>query len=368
MSDRPPMQPSGTDNGSNELLKVTNLKVHFPVTRGFVFRRQIGSLRAVDGIDLEIGRGETLGLVGESGCGKTTTGRALLRLVKLTSGEILMDGRDVAQLRGEALRQTRRRMQMIFQDPYSSLDPRMTAGSIIAEPLSTFRLARGSQLKQMVQELMDECGLNPAHVNRYPHEFSGGQRQRIGIARALALKPDFIVADEPISALDVSIQAQILNLLKTLQERYELSYLFITHDLAAVRLVAHRVAVMYVGKLVEEASSTKITEHPLHPYTRALISAVPIPDPAKERARQRVVLPGDVPSLMNPPSGCCFRPRCLYSEPLCALEEPTLRTVSPGHRVACHMVADEDKETGADATLVPYASSAYQSISSDSNH
>lgn len=327
-----------------ELLRVRDLKVHFPLTRGVIFRRTVGQVRAVDGIDLEIGRGETLGLVGESGCGKSTTGRALLRLVPLTSGEIWMDGKDLAGLRGEALRQARRRMQMVFQNPYASLNPRMTAGNIIAEPLKTFRLASGVELKQRVQELMDECGLNNRYIHRYPHEFSGGERQRIGVARALALKPDFIVADEPISALDVSIQAQILNLLLALQERYELSYLFITHDLAAVRLVAHRVAVMYVGKLVEEATAGDITEHPLHPYTRALISAVPVPDPVIERSRKRVVLKGDVPSPIRPPPGCRFHPRCPIAEAICRVEEPEMRTVADGHRVACHLV----RETGED--------------------
>ncbi len=335
-----------------ELLRVRGLQVHFPLTRGTVFRRTVGKVRAVDGIDFEIARGETLGLVGESGCGKSTTGRALLRLVPLTAGEVWMDGKDLAGLRGESLRQARRRMQMVFQNPYASLDPRMTVGNIIAEPLRTFRLAAGAELRQQVQALMDECGLNPRYVNRYPHEFSGGERQRVGVARALALKPDFIVADEPISALDVSIQAQILNLLLALQERYELSFLFITHDLAAVRLVAHRVAVMYAGKLVEVASASDLTEHPLHPYTRALISAVPVPDPEVERIRQRIVLAGDVPSPINPPSGCRFHPRCPIAEAICRVEEPPLRVVAPGHQVACHLVRDADEEAGEGPILL----------------
>jgi len=346
----PAVQSSDPDRA--ELLRVRGLKVHFPLTRGVLFRRTVGHVRAVDGVDFEIGRGETLGLVGESGCGKSTTGRGLLRLVPLTAGEVLLDGKDVAQLRGESLRQTRRRMQMVFQNPYASLNPRMTAGNIIAEPLRTFRLASGAELKGTVQELMDECGLNPRYVNRYPHEFSGGERQRIGVARALALKPDFIVADEPISALDVSIQAQILTLLRALQERHDLSYLFITHDLAAVRLVAHRVAVMYVGKLVEEASAEDITEHPLHPYTRALISAVAVPDPAVERTRQRIVLTGDVPSPIKPPPGCRFHPRCPIAEAICRVEEPSMRAVAPGHRVACHLVREEDEEAGEGPVLM----------------
>ena len=329
-----------------------DLRVSFPITRGLFLRRTIGQLRAVDGIGFDLGRGETLGLVGESGCGKSSCGRGILRLVPLESGEILLRGKDLARLHGEPLRQTRRRMQMIFQDPYSSLDPRMEVGDIIAEPLRAFGMASGKDLELRVLELMEECGLDPAMRHRYPREFSGGERQRIGIARALALKPDLVVADEPVSALDISIRAQILGLMQQLQQRHQIGYLFITHDLAAVRTIAHRIAVMYVGKLVEEATSADLVEQPLHPYTRALISAVPIPDPVRERKRQRVVLRGEVPSALSPPVGCRFHPRCPIAEALCRVEEPQLEQVAPGHKVACHLVRVGDGGKGFDPALV----------------
>jgi len=334
------------------LLRVRDLKIWFRQTRGLLRRRTVGRVRAVDGIGFHIDRGETLGLVGESGCGKSSCGRGILRLVPLASGEIVLDGKDVARLSGEPLRQTRRRMQMVFQDPYSSLNPRMRVGEIIAEPLRTFSMASGTKLRRVVGELMEECGLDPESAHRFPREFSGGERQRIGIARALALKPDLVVADEPVSALDISIRAQILGLLRTLQRRHQLSYLFISHDLATVRSVAQRVAVMYVGKLVEEAPAAALVEQPLHPYTRALISAVPVPDPLLERRRQRIVLQGEVPSSISPPPGCRFQPRCPVAETLCRVEAPPMREVAPGHRVACHLVESADPGAGRDAALI----------------
>ncbi len=342
----PDIGPSASPRAPEELLRVRDLRVWFPRTRGLVFRRTVGHLRAVDGVDLTIHRGETLALVGESGCGKSSCGRGILRLVPLRSGEVMLAGKDLAKLTGEPLRQTRRRMQMIFQDPYSSMNPRMKVGDIIAEPLRTFSHETGDELEQSVRELMREVGLDPALAQRYPRAFSGGERQRIGIARALALKPDLVVADEPVSALDISIRAQILVLMRALQERHQLSYLFITHDLATVRAIAHRVAVMYAGKIVEEAPSGDAVQRPLHPYTRALVSALPRPDPVAERTRERVVLRGEVPSLMSPPVGCRFHPRCPVAEALCRVEEPELREVSPGHRVACHLttMAEEGRE------------------------
>ena len=287
------------------LVNVENLKVHFPVEKGTLFRKTVGHVRAVDGIDFSIYAGETLGLVGESGCGKSTTGRALLRLIEPTLGRVMFQGRDITKLSENNLRRERMNFQMIFQDPYASLNPRMTVGSIVAEPL--FGIARGKALERRVHELLQLVGLDPKFIRRYPHEFSGGQRQRIGIARALALNPKFIVADEPISALDVSIQAQILNLLMDLQQKLKLTYLFIAHDLAAVRHISNRVAVMYLGKIVEIANHDEIYLQPEHPYTQALLSAVPIPDPQIERQRKRVVLKGEVPSPLNPPSGCRLR-------------------------------------------------------------
>ncbi len=327
---------------SEVLVSVQDLKVHFPIQGGLLSNRPKGVVRAVDGVDMQILRGETLGLVGESGCGKSTTGRAILQLVRPTSGTVHFKGRDLTQLRGREMRQMRRSMQIVFQNPYSSLNPRLTVGSIIGEPLQVHGMARGRALQERVHELLVLVGLDPSHVRRFPHEFSGGQRQRIGIARAIALRPEFIVADEPISALDVSIQAQILNLLQDLQEKLGLTYLFIAHDLSAVRHLSTRIAVMYLGKLVELADAERLTERPLHPYTQALISAVPIPDPERERTRQRIVLQGDVPSPVNPPSGCRFRTRCAWAFERCAAEEPPLREWESGHTVACHLLDQPD--------------------------
>ena len=317
------------------LLSVENLSVHFPIHAGII-RRQVGVIRAVDGISFEVAAGETLGLVGESGCGKSTTGRALLKLVEPTDGRVLFEGKDVAHLTGEALRRARPRMQMIFQDPQASLNPRMTVGSIVAEPLDEHRAATGAQRQRRVEELLDAVGMNPAFANRYPHEFSGGQRQRIGIARALALDPAFIVCDEPIAALDVSIQAQVVNLLEDLQSKLGLTYLFISHDLSMVRHIADKVAVMYLGKIVELGAREALYTEPKHPYTRALLSAVPIPDPPRERQREHIILKGDPPSPKTPPSGCRFRTRCPVAQPLCAEAEPEWRRLADGRRVACH--------------------------------
>lgn len=324
------------------LVEVRGLEVHFPVREGVLVSRTRGAVRAVDGVDLDIRQGETLGLVGESGCGKSTTGRAILQLIRPTAGQVLFQGRDLVQLGNRELRPLRRQMQMIFQNPYASLNPRMTVGGIIGEPLRVHRLLRGTALRDRVMELIELVGLNPAHVRRFPHEFSGGQRQRIGIARAIALEPQFVVADEPISALDVSIQAQILNLMQELQRKLGLTYLFIAHDLAAVRHVSTRTAVMYLGKIVELAAAKELVRRPLHPYTQALISAVPIPDPVRESARRRVVLQGDVPSPLDPPSGCRFRTRCAYAFDACSQEEPPLHEWEPGHRVACHLMSRAD--------------------------
>jgi oligopeptide transport system ATP-binding protein len=327
-------------------LEVRDLTMHFPVYSGRAITRKVGAVRAVDGVSFQVRRGETLGLVGESGCGKSTTGRAILQLYRPTSGSVRFEGVEMTALRGEALRAQRLRMQMIFQDPYASLNPRMTIGEIIAEPITNFGLEpdRRRRLKR-IQALMESCGLNPAYVKRYPHEFSGGQRQRIGIARALASEPEFVVADEPISALDVSIQAQIMNLMQELRRQRGLTYLFISHDLSAVRQLSDRVAVMYLGTLVELAPAETIYTAPLHPYTQALISAVPIPDPDIESRRERVVLKGDVPSPVRPPAGCRFHTRCPIAEQRCKVEVPALLpalkrdgTADPGHLVACHLV------------------------------
>ena len=317
------------------LLAVENLTKHFPVMQG-VFRRQVGTVKAVDGLDFEIRERETLGLVGESGCGKSTAGRVILRLHDATAGRIVFRGTDITSVDGEPLRRLRPRMQMIFQDPQDSLNPRMTVGSIIGEPLVEHGTVRGRALQERVEELLDAVGLDPGFTNRYPHEFSGGQRQRIGVARALALNPEFIVCDEPIAALDVSIQAQVVNLLEDLQKRLGLTYLFISHDLSMIRHIADRVAVMYLGKIVELASSDVLYREPLHPYTRALLSAVPIHDPEREARRERVILSGDVPSPANPPAGCRFSTRCPMAAPECSAREPQWRELRPGHRVACH--------------------------------
>ena len=323
------------------LLEVRRLKVYFPITRGIVIERHVGDVRAVDDVTLILRRGETLGLVGESGCGKSTMGRAILRLYRPTAGTITFDGQDITTLGGGALRSVRRRMQMIFQDPYASLNPRMTVGGIVGEPLDIHSIGTRSERRQRVEELFEIVGLDPSYAERYPHEFSGGQRQRVGVARALAVNPDLIVADEPVSALDVSIQAQIVNLLERLQAQFRLTYLFIAHDLSVVRHISDRIAVMYLGRIVELAPSRELYDAPRHPYTVALISAVPIPDPAVESKRRRIILKGDVPNPAAPPRGCHFHTRCWLRERLgnpaeCVEVAPQLRTVDAGHEVACH--------------------------------
>jgi peptide/nickel transport system ATP-binding protein len=319
------------------LVEVDRLKVYFAIKSGIVLDRHVGDIRAVDDVSLEIRRGETLGLVGESGCGKSTVGRTILRLYKPVDGRIVFDGDDITDLDDRALRPLRRRMQMVFQDPYASLNPRHSIGRIVGEPLRAHKLASGRDLDGRVRELLSIVGLPPDAVSRYPHEFSGGQRQRIGVARALAVNPDFIVADEPVSALDVSIQAQILNLLESLQSDFELTYLFIAHDLAVVRHISDRIAVMYLGVIVEVSPADALYTNPLHPYTIALLSAVPIPDPVVERQREAILLPGDLPSPANPPKACRFHTRCPFVQPTrCRDEVPPLRELEPGHTVACH--------------------------------
>jgi oligopeptide transport system ATP-binding protein len=339
------------------VVRIDGLKVHFPITSGIVIQHRIGAVRAVDGVSFDIRKGETLGLVGESGCGKSTTGRAILQLIKPTEGHVLYEGADLARLRGGALRRQRRQMQMIFQDPYASLNSRMTLADIVGEPLLVHKLRARNKRAERVRELLQLVGLNPNTLNRYPHEFSGGQRQRIGIARALAVEPNFIVCDEPISALDVSIRAQIINLLKELQGRFELTYLFIAHDLSVVRHISDRVAVMYLGRIVELAANEKLYGEPMHPYTQALLSAVPIPDPEAEEQRRAVVLAGDVPSPADPPSGCHFHTRCpVAKEGLCDVSDPELREVRASHWAACHLIGADDYphiragESGADET------------------
>ena len=318
------------------LLSVQGLRKHFPVTRGIIFQKQVGAVKAVDGLSFDVKKGETLGLVGETGCGKSTTGRLLTRLLEPTDGTITFDGRDITHLSRAAMRPLRKDVQIIFQDPYSSLNPRHPIGTIVGAPFKLQHAATEHGVKKAVQDLLALVGLNPEHYNRYPHEFSGGQRQRIGIARALALRPKLIVCDEPVSALDVSIQAQVINLLEDLQDEFDLTYVFIAHDLSVVRHISDRVAVMYLGKIVEIADRVRLYEHPMHPYTHALLSAVPVPDPEKEAARERILLQGDVPSPLNPPPACRFNTRCWKAQAICKQVEPPLVQISPGHEVACH--------------------------------
>ena len=327
---------------SDTIVSVRGLKKHFPIMKG-VFRREVGAVRAVDGVSFDIYRGETLGLVGESGSGKSTIGRALLQLEKVTEGTISFNGQELTTMSSSDIRALRPEMQMVFQNPHASLNPRMTVSSIIGEPLIEHRAVPDAQERlAKIEELLALVGLDPTHANRYPHEFSGGQRQRIGIARAIALNPEFIVCDEPIAALDVSIQAQVVNLLERLQNRLELSYLFISHDMSMVRHIADRVAVMYLGRLVELAPVDDLYDAPLHPYTRALHSAVPVPDPVVEATRTRVILEGDVPSPANPPSGCSFHTRCPVAEPSCSESVPEWREIEPNHWVACHFADRPD--------------------------
>ena len=330
--------PTSRMDGKKILVQVRNLKKHFPIKSGILFQREVAAVKAVDGVSFHIYEGETLGLVGESGCGKSTTGRTILQLYRPTSGSVQFEGVELTELKGNELRRMRRKMQMVFQDPYASLNPRMSVGRIVAEPLVVHNIGTKKEREERVAELLELVGLNPYFVRRYPHEFSGGQRQRIGLARALALNPKFIVADEPISALDVSIQAQVVNLMQELQENLGLTYLFIAHDLSMVRHLCNRVAVMYLGKLVEVAESEELYTNPLHPYTQALLSAVPVPDPVVEETRQRIILKGDVPSPINPPVGCNFNTRCPVSVDVCFKQEPELVEVLPEHWVACHRV------------------------------
>ena len=329
------------ENGKGDkevLISVKNLKKHFPIHRG-VLRRQVGAVRAVDGVSFNIYKGETLGLVGESGCGKSTTGRTILQLLEPTEGDVYFGDKNLVSMGKSELRRTRRDMQMIFQDPYASLNPRLTVGGIVAEPLEVHSIGTKKEQRERVKDLLQLVGLNAYFIKRYPHEFSGGQRQRIGVARALATNPSFIVADEPISALDVSIQAQVVNLLDDLKAELGLTYLFIAHDLSMVRYISDRVAVMYLGKIAELSDRDEVYDHPLHPYTQALLSAIPIPDPKKETQRQRIILEGTVPSPSNPPTGCRFHPRCQYATEICSEVDPEFRNLGTGsepHFVACH--------------------------------
>ena len=345
---------AGLGADARPLLEVQDLRMYFPITRGVLLSRHVGDVKAVDGVSLSIKKGETVGLVGESGCGKSTVGRTILRLYEPTGGRIVVDGRDITHAGGKELRTARRQMQMIFQDPYASLNPRMTAAGIVSEPLEIHGVGEPRDRRDRVRELLAIVGLDPDYGDRFPHEFSGGQRQRIGVARALALHPDLIVADEPISALDVSIQAQIINLLEKLQDELGLTYLFIAHDLSVVRHISDRIAVMYLGRLVEVTTARALYERPLHPYTVALLSAVPIPDPVVENRRQRIILTGDVPSPSDPPPGCHFHTRCwlrarLGNPERCVAEAPALRAMATGHEVACHFA--EEVEGSAEQTL-----------------
>ena len=339
VTERPQPEPATSEA---PLVRIRGLRKWFPITRGILFQKRIGDVHAVDGVDLEIHRGETLGLVGETGCGKSTLARVLMRLYDATEGSIEFDGQDITHVKGGDLRGLRREMQMIFQDPFASLNPRKTVGSIIGAPYRLHRVVPRKQIKNEVQQLMELVGLNPEHYNRYPHEFSGGQRQRIGVARSLALRPKLIVCDEPVSALDVSIQAQVLNLLEDLQEEFNLTYLFIAHDLSVVKHVSDRVAVMYLGKIVEMAVGQTLYRNPKHPYSGALLSAVPIPDPDLAAAKRRIILEGDVPSPIDPPSGCRFHPRCPNAQfPKCSEDEPELLPHHPGQVAACHFPLED---------------------------
>jgi peptide/nickel transport system ATP-binding protein len=333
-SDTAPAAPA-SGPATAPLLEVSGLEKHFPIVRGLL-RRQAGAVKAVDGLDFAVQRGETLGLVGESGCGKTTTGRLLTRLIEPTAGTIKFEGRDISHLSAGQMRPLRRDVQMIFQDPYSSLNPRHTIGGIVGAPFRLHKTVPPAQIKSSVQELLKLVGLNPEHYNRYPHEFSGGQRQRIGVARAIALRPKLVIADEPVSALDVSVQAQVINLLEDLQHEFQLTYVVIAHDLSVVRHIADRVAVMYLGAIVEIADRTELYERPMHPYTHALMSAVPVPDPDRRDNRERIRLRGETPSPINPPSGCRFHTRCWKAQEVCSVQPPPLAELAPGHRVACH--------------------------------
>jgi oligopeptide/dipeptide ABC transporter ATP-binding protein len=338
-------------SGNGELLRVEHLKKFFPIRKG-VFSRVVGWVKAVDNVSFHIERGETLGLVGESGCGKTTVGRSILRLIEPTAGDVHFGGEDLRALKGRDLRSVRRRMQIIFQDPYSSLNPRMTVLDIVGEALAIHGIAKGDAREKMVKDLLERVGLAGRYVNRYPHEFSGGQRQRIGVARALALNPDFIVCDEAVSALDVSVQAQVINLLMDLRVEFGLAYLFIAHDLSVVRHISHRIAVMYLGEIVETARSNDLFDRPLHPYTQALLSAVPVPDPTHERSR--IMLEGDVPTPINPPSGCHFHPRCRLCEEICKQEPPGVTDAGDGHTFRCHIAARDFPESATTPVQDPY--------------
>jgi oligopeptide transport system ATP-binding protein len=327
-----------SNNNTQVLIEAQDLKVYFPVHRGAILKKKVGDIKAVDGVSFQIKKGETMGLVGESGSGKTTAGQAILQIVTPTSGKVIFEGEDITGKKGKEARALRRGMQMIFQDPFSSLNPRMKVGNIIGEPLVVHKLVKSkADYHDQIQELLEMVGLMPGMAERYPHEFSGGQRQRIGIARALALKPKFIVCDEPVSALDVSIQAQIINLIEDLQEKFDLTYLFIAHDLSVVRHISTRIAVMYLGEIVEIADRLTLYHKPMHPYTRALLSAVPIPNPKLEKQREHILLKGEIPSPLSPPTGCHFHPRCPEALPICSQKEPMIRELDDGHFASCNL-------------------------------